>query len=260
MHTKMIVTDVTRMSGTRVCVGAITDQWESVRPVLPYPGIQEDWLHSFPNHVVKPFSRITLDLFEHISDPPHTEDWEFFPAIIDHRGELNKEQMENFLERILDPSVEAIFGSETHRDNSSYFVQHGEGNRSLGTIKVQEIELLEIYTYKERCIYKIKFTDESDTEYKLTVTDLAFRNFVDTYRNQGIDCSTISHGLKNDFKYSTCYLRIGLARAWHPDKAQPKNRCYLQITGVYSFPDYKRKNRFVVYRREEKEELDDIPF
>jgi hypothetical protein len=34
------------------------------------------------------------------------------------------------------------------------------------------------------------------------------------------------------------YLRIGLARHWHPDHEQPKNRCYLQITGVYTFPDY----------------------
>ena len=28
------------------------------------------------------------------------------------------------------------------------------------------------------------------------------------------------------------YLRLGLARAY------PKNQCYLQVTGVYSFPDY----------------------
>jgi hypothetical protein len=30
------------------------------------------------------------------------------------------------------------------------------------------------------------------------------------------------------------YLRIGLARGWekYPD------RCYLQVTGIYSFPDY----------------------
>jgi hypothetical protein len=33
---------------------------------------------------------------------------------------------------------------------------------------------------------------------------------------------------------SAVFLRIGLSRGWdrHPD------RCYLQVTGVYSFPDY----------------------
>lgn len=33
---------------------------------------------------------------------------------------------------------------------------------------------------------------------------------------------------------SQVYLRIGLARGWkkYPD------RCFLQITGVYTFPDY----------------------
>ena len=36
------------------------------------------------------------------------------------------------------------------------------------------------------------------------------------------------------FNERTTFLRIGLARHWgkFPD------RCYLQITGIYSFPDY----------------------
>ena len=39
------------------------------------------------------------------------------------------------------------------------------------------------------------------------------------------------------------YLRLGLARGWHkyPD------RCYIQITGVYTFPDYLEGHTFAAY-------------
>lgn len=40
---------------------------------------------------------------------------------------------------------------------------------------------------------------------------------------------------------SDVYLRIGLARGW--DKLP--DRCYLQITGIYTFPDYLGGREFV---------------
>jgi hypothetical protein len=40
------------------------------------------------------------------------------------------------------------------------------------------------------------------------------------------------------------YLRIGLARGWDE---QP-DRCYLQITGIYTFPDYLAGKTFDDFR------------
>jgi hypothetical protein len=42
------------------------------------------------------------------------------------------------------------------------------------------------------------------------------------------------------FNQRTTFLRIGLARLWerYPD------RCYLQVTGIYTFPDYLRGRTF----------------
>jgi hypothetical protein len=42
------------------------------------------------------------------------------------------------------------------------------------------------------------------------------------------------------FNQRTTFLRIGLARHW--DKFP--DRCYLQVTGIYTFPDYLRGRNF----------------
>jgi hypothetical protein len=45
------------------------------------------------------------------------------------------------------------------------------------------------------------------------------------------------------FKKNTIYLRIGLSRGWqkYPD------RCYLQVNGVFTFPDYLDGKTFLDY-------------
>ena len=70
--------------------------------------------------------------------------------------------------------------------------------------------------------------------YQLTVTDLAWRYYNDYQREKGSTLQEISSVLTSALKSSEVYLRIGLARGWEkfPD------RCFVQITGVYTFPDY----------------------
>jgi len=67
------------------------------------------------------------------------------------------------------------------------------------------------------------------------VTDLAFRTYLDYLRDRhAVPPMSVAHRLTTILRKNPVFLRIGLARGWerHPD------RCYLQITGVYSFPDY----------------------
>jgi hypothetical protein len=81
------------------------------------------------------------------------------------------------------------------------------------------------------------------------VTDLSLRYYVDALREtQHLDCNEIGHRLIQAFQQSRVFLRIGLARNWHPDRDQPQNRCYLQITGVYTFPDYLGGRCFADFR------------
>jgi hypothetical protein len=85
--------------------------------------------------------------------------------------------------------------------------------------------------------YRMRFTDGSGREFAPAVTDLTFRAACDHLRDRKAWApDRISRWLTKFLGSAKreVYLRIGLARGWekHPD------RCYLQVTGVYSFPDY----------------------
>jgi len=74
----------------------------------------------------------------------------------------------------------------------------------------------------------------------LSVTDLAWRYYCDRKREQGGEPGEICSRLTSALKSSMVFLRIGLARGWEkfPD------RCYLQITGVHTVPDYLQGKTF----------------
>lgn len=264
METKLIVTDVTQMGGTRICIGAISENWETIRPVLPYPGIDESFLYLEGGEVIRPFSRITLGLLSQTIDPPHTEDWEFPPFVLDHRGELPVDYRINFLNKILDPSVEAIFGTELHEAKGRYFVLHGTGERSLGTIKLNALKNINIRNYDGNYSYNVSFQDGSGRHYWMNITDLSFRYYVKQLIREGHNhFPTISRMIEEKLVNCDIYLRIGLGRGWHPDNSQPQNRCYLFITGLYSFPDYLDGNCFADFKERIEEienEEDVIPF
>lgn len=264
METKLIVTDVTQMGGSRICIGAISENWETIRPVLPYPGIDDSFLYFEDQKVIRPFSRITLELFNHTEDPPHTEDWGFDPEIRDYRGELPEEHRINFFERILDPSVESIFGTKIHEEKNRFFIKYGTGVRSLGTIKVKELDEINIINSFGIYWYSISFRDNSGKQYCMNITELSFRYYVKHLIRQGYNYfPKISEMIEEKLVNCDIYLRIGLGRRWHPDNSQPKNRCYLFITGLYSFPDYLEGKCFADFQERieeiEKEE-DEIPF
>lgn len=258
MKTRLLITDVTRMSGDRVCVAAINQDRNSIRPVLPR-GISEHWLYQRPPEVVRPFSIISLDLNQNLPQPPHTEDWSFDPNSLSIENLLEAKWRERYLKDILDPDVASIFGSEIHTDRGCY-LEAGEGSRSLGTIKVHQIERFDHNCRYDSWDYRLYFRDASGVRYHLKVTDLSLRYYVDALREtQNLNCEEIGQNLTQEFQQSQVYLRIGLARHWHPDRDQPQNRCYLQITGVYTFPDYLDGRCFADFRPQPVAD-EEIPF
>jgi hypothetical protein len=120
MKTRLLITDVTRMSGDRVCVAAINQDRQNVRPVLPPYGISESWLYQRSTAVVRPFSIISLDLHQNLPQPPHTEDWSFNPDSLSSERLLEVNSREKYLTEILDPDVASIFGAKIHTDRGCY--------------------------------------------------------------------------------------------------------------------------------------------
>lgn len=244
MKRAMIVTDVTRMAAPRVWVaGFFSDDGTPVRPVVPYKSpkeITEEFLWKGDLLIVRPFAEVRLSFTRPISEPPHTEDWEIDTRVSPELVRiLSPEERRLFLQGHLDPSVDSIFGAPIQEDR---YICKGEGERSLGTILAEGVSEVaygqKSYQDEEaKWEYRIRFADGSGREFSLAVTDLTFRAACDNLRDsKGWDLSRISEWM-TEFLGSArreVYLRIGLARGWekYPD------RCYLQITGVYSFPDY----------------------
>ncbi len=243
METPLIITDVTRMSGSRVCVAGITEDGRTIRPTLPFPGIQEDWLYTNKQCVIRPFSEVVLGLLCHQSNPPpHTEDWVIDPAIKKFTRILDNQEKKDLLNNIAFPKVSDIFEAEIHTDIGNY-IREGEGVRSLGTIKAQSIAFVsceektdELKTDEQKNMINILFKDASNQEYSLAVTDLTFRYYVNyLHEIEGLRHGSIGLKVQRLLNQRETYLRIGLTR---PTWKKYPHRCFLQINGVYSFPDY----------------------
>jgi len=144
--------------------------------------------------------------------------------------ELPEGERKPFLESILDESVEEIFGATIHQNQ---YINPGEGNKSLGTIKVKEVLSVE-YSMKEEERYecRITFSDMSGESYNLPVTDCKFRRYCDDQRIKNHKSTgIIGKELQQRLNESDLFLRVGLTSIY-------KGLHWPQISGLYAFPDY----------------------
>jgi len=243
MRTLLTITDLTRMQGGRVCVAGYLPDRTCVRPVLP-AGIPETWLRVAapgltrwwrPVRLVRPFVAVEVDLSRQVSDPPHCEDWQIAPQYqrVPYEA-LAPERREDLLRSLDDGCVAAIFGTPIEKA-PGWSVLAGTGTRSLGTVAPQIVTQVGFAAREDKWDFHLSFTDGAGQSYKLAVTDLAFRRYLvhlTTY--EGRPAEECAAELTTVLQATRVYLRIGLARHW---KRFP-DRCFLQITDVYSFPDY----------------------
>ena len=62
MRRTIIITDLSRMKGSRVCVaGYDYSNRVHIRPIIPYEGIHEHFLFESENLIIKPFAIIEFD-------------------------------------------------------------------------------------------------------------------------------------------------------------------------------------------------------
>lgn len=236
MKTWVVITDLTRMQGTRVCLAGYTADKTCIRPVFTKPkGLTEEWLQATGQGIIRPFAVVEFDLVQPIPEPPHTEDWIISPVYRVKRI-LDPEGQRALLETIVDNSIASIIGIPIQEEHQTFYVVAGEGTRSLGTIRPREITSVVCQGgLPDKRRYRIAFTDAEGESYQLAVTDLAFRYYMDDLTStKRLSPQKASAQMKTLLNEAAVFLRIGLARHWekHPD------RCYLQITGVHTFPDY----------------------
>lgn len=242
----LLITDVTRMWGDRVCVAGIDSDGNSIRPIFVEGHITENWLYTDNQVLIYPFSWVAFKFLKHRPDNPHSEDWLIDPEFKNKIDIASQSDKRRLLKKFADKNVASIFGAEIRHNPGSY-IREGEGNRSLGTVKVNVIDFFYGINDFGRWDYRITFVDDAEQEYSLRVTDLSFRYYCDFMKDkEKIGPDKISKQLKKHMSSSLTFLRIGLAR---PNWDQHPHCCFLQITGVYTFPDYLEGRSFADFRR-----------
>lgn len=230
---RLTITDVSRMHGDRVCIFGVDGELNYIRPVIPFTLIHEHHLYDNKGkRIIKPFALIEFDLIRSYPNPPHTEDYIMNPCSKPKLiRNLDDDEAEFFLESILDENVNEIFGTKILNNKS---ISKYSGNRSIGTVKVKKYIKTEHSYNKNKHKLRIQFLDSSGEKYNLPVTDCAFYKYY-TNNLKYFSPYEIDNCLKPILNKSNLYFRVGLSRI---DK-KIKNH-YLLITGIYSFPDYKK--------------------
>ncbi len=234
MKKPIVITEVTRMQEGRVCIAGYDQQGNCIRPVLPPPGIHETSLYSNSQLIIFPSAKLEFEFIQPVPQPPHTEDVRYDPAYVRFIERQPEDRWHKMLDRTLSQSVSAIFEQPLLTDPGHY-VLDGQGPRSLGTLKPRRImQVIHELSPDDKWQYRLRFEDSDGAAYRLTVTDLAWRYYCDHRRNQGATPQQIATALLHTLQTREVYLRIGLARGWQ----KFPGRCYVQLTGIHTFPDY----------------------
>jgi len=222
-----------------VCIAGYSGEHTCICPILPPPGIPESALIKGGKPIIFPFAVIQLDLFDQKPQPPHTEDWLYDPDSVSFIRPVKDRKA--VLDWSLFDSINNIFEQPIH-DDFGFYVMDCEGTRSLGTVQPLEVYQV-IYEEGEEgnWDYRIIFTDKSGKRYRLKITDLTWHYYCDYLRSPNNTPIEIGAQLTELLRSREVYLRIGLSRGW---KKFP-DRCYLQINGVYTFPDYLNGKTFL---------------
>lgn len=232
---RLIITDVSRMHEDRICIFGVDGETNYIRPIIPYKNVREHNLYDTEGKlVIKPFAMIELELIEPSPNPPHIEDYIMNqyskPALITN---LSPNESKFFLDSILDENVKEIFRT---RILNNKFIPQGCGNRSIGTIKVEKFKKIKFSGTNKKFKLRAVFLDQSRDQYDLPITDYAFYKYYHDNLQKDINSYEINQHITSLFNKSDLYFRVGLSRVGNGFKNH-----YLLITGIYSFPYYKKQ-------------------
>ena len=138
--------------------------------------------------------------------------------------------------------VDAIYDGllEEHK-----WVRPGASTRSIATLSRVTVVNVQLPEWDGKLKYRLSFKDDTGNVFDCPVSDLTFRELCyKRIKRDGHPRLTVSGELTSLLKNANrVYLRLGLARPWR-QSAVSEPRCYLQVAGVYTFPDYLQGKTF----------------
>ena len=179
MQKTLVITDVTRMSGDKVCVAGVDSHGNCVRPIMR-GDVRESHLYQRGELLVYPRAKVQFDLTAGPISPPHVEDMEFRLDSIASKGICGDVEWENALRHSCFSSVADIFDRYLVDDR---YVLSGQETRLLRTVTGVGIDYVEIDDYFRRR-YRLDFRDaQGDAYLRVPINDLPFRAYLDVLSN-----------------------------------------------------------------------------
>jgi hypothetical protein len=236
MKKTLVVTDVTQMpQADYVCVVGVDEKGRSIRPICE-GGFKKRYLTQDNRVIIMPTAKVEFDLYTTEINPPHVEDMAFSPNSIVNKGFCSHSEWEKVLQQTSFQTVEENF--EGYLKNKGW-VMPGSNTKSIGTLSSARI--IDIDLTFESIKPRITFVDISNQEYNRPSSDLTLWNYCyfKVKKQENSRSVTEQELIKLIKSHNKLYLRLGLARPWKQD-----NKCWLQVTGVYTFPDYLQGKTF----------------
>ncbi|HFD33108.1 MAG TPA: hypothetical protein ENJ28_10450 [Gammaproteobacteria bacterium] len=223
---RVVITDLTRFSNPDiVCIAAIDEATgECLRPMPYLKSAKVVELNIHPGAILE--GNLTVN---NGNSNPHLEDSSY--TTLKYLGAAASDDFKSILDRTLSNSVSSGFGV-TFADGQKHIPVGVNANCSIITIKIPPTSLhIHEDQYKPGKI-KASFTDGAGQSFRyLSITDRGFFDFAKNHQDDG-QLSKVQLFLLTQ---EELYLRIGVSRQW---KLGERDGYWLQVNGIYTFPDF----------------------
>lgn len=259
MQETIVITDLTAMGGDGVCIAGVDRDGGCIRPVLPPPGVLRKHLYERPSLltlfrewwewflgrsiskerklVIYPRVKVRFEFHRVRIELPHVEDLGFDPKSVVYETLCTEAEWEEVLKVSSFTSVQDVY--EGHLQENRW-VEPGANTRSLGTVSQIKVIMVNLPEGRNGRRYRLHFVDGTGRRYDdITISDMTFRAFCDAEISQHSSPLSTSQHITHLLRgIDRIYLRLGLTRSWASDSSPLRRRCWMQITGIYTFPDY----------------------
>jgi hypothetical protein len=239
----VIILDITRMYEGRICIAGVFYDPEKgyceIRPVPKHGNLHSPFLNRGAGGVIEPFTVVRFRFLRTVQCAPHVEDHVFDAD--DPRSAAIAGKIEGIEKRRLLSSISKQFLSEIYGENlvdNKYIYEGGEG-KSLGCMKIYRVSKIYIENKDNKIGIRIGFMYKNEF-LSLKLVECRLYNYLAAQLESGADLDELRLRLENNLRRaSPVFMRMGLARPhlfeqFHDDR----KRCYVQIIGLHTFPDY----------------------
>lgn len=228
---RIIITDLTRFSNQDiVCIAGINlETNECIRPMPYIKKADCQKLNILPGAILEG------DFTSCACSPPHNEDRN--RDNLKFLGPCSSEEFKRILEKTSFDSVEEGF-EVTLASGQKHIPHDNPPDKSIITLPLNPKQFNIVEDGYKRGKLRVIFTDPGGkTFYYLSITDLGFFEYAERHaaENKIDDLNDFIHLQKE------LYIRLGLGRIYQSNDG--RNGFWMQINGIYTFPEYDREIR-----------------